>query len=164
MTRFSLIVVSSFVRLTYCSCVSCVVFCCVCQFEPLFNERVRKQSLHRLRICEEEESHVEIEKRIWYGQIETLIQHAEDELDLVVLMNEEVKPWIVDPAFEAEREEVELPNFGETVEEMRAQEPPKPSEAEKAASDAFWKEIDAEIAEDQKREAEERAARKKNKQ
>lgn len=138
------------------------------QFEPLFNQRVRRQASHRLKICEEEESHHAIEQRIWYGQIEELIQQAEEELDLVVLMNEDVKPWVEDPAFKAESEAIAMPNFGETEEQMRAsmkgQKPKAWSEAEQTALKNFWKELDDEIAQDQQREAEERAARKAKKQ
>lgn len=80
-------------------------------------------------------------------------------------MNEEVKPWIVDPEFEAESKRKASPMFGETREEFERRDNPKPfSEAEQAEIDAYWKEMDAEIAEDQKREAEERAKRKALKQ
>lgn len=130
-------------------------------FEPAYNLRVRKLSEHRLQICEEEEDEVQIEKRIWYGQIEELIEHAEDEMDLLVVMNEEVKPWVENPAFLAEMAANQGPNFGETVEQMLRTTPIPLTDAEKAAEAAYWKPIDEEIAQDQKREAEERAARKK---
>ena len=57
------------------------------QFEPLYNENVRRLTQHRLTICEQEEDVDQIEKRIWFGQIEELIEMAEDELDLLVAMN-----------------------------------------------------------------------------
>lgn len=78
----------------------------------------------------------------------------------MVVMNEELKPWVEDPQFLAERAAVETPNFGETLEEMKAKTPKPWSEAEQAKVDAFWKSIDEEIAADQKREAEERANKK----
>jgi NADH dehydrogenase (ubiquinone) 1 alpha subcomplex subunit 5 len=56
-------------------------------FEPAYNLGVRQLSQHRLKICEQNESHEAIEKAIWFGQIEELIQQAEDELDLLVTMN-----------------------------------------------------------------------------
>jgi len=57
------------------------------QHEPLCNKDTRILTEHRLSICEQEQSHEEIERRIWFGQIEQLIEQAEDELDLTVAMN-----------------------------------------------------------------------------
>lgn len=74
---------------------------------------------------------------------------------------EEVKPWIPDPEFEAEAKAMLSPMFGESVEDFERRGPAPQTDAEKAEEDAFWAPIDQEIAEDQKREAEERAARKK---
>ena len=81
-------------------------------------------------------------------------------LCVATVFAEEVKPWVEDPAFRAEVAETQSPNFGETREEMLRTTPIPPTDAEKAAEEAFWKPIDEEIAADQKREAEERAARK----
>jgi len=137
-------------------------------FEPLINQQTRVMTQHRLSICEQEESHAEIERRVWFGQIEQLIEQAEDELDLTVAMNEEVKPWEENAAFRSEMDAVVGPNFGETEEEVKRAASGEPfwtfTEEEKKAEAEYWAPIDAEIREDQKREAEERAARGASKQ
>ena len=102
----------------------------------------------------------EIEKRIWYGQIEELVVQAEDEMDLLVVLNEDVKPWIDSAEETALYLKRQSPNFGETREQMLRGKPLPLTPNEKAAEEAFWKPIDEEIAAEQKKEAEERAARK----
>lgn len=85
----------SLLRAVHLTSVVCYVFpsCSACvgaprvQFEPLYNDGVRRLTQHRLTICEQEEDVDQIEKRIWFGQIEELIEMAEDELDLLVAMN-----------------------------------------------------------------------------
>jgi hypothetical protein len=75
---------------------------------------------------------------------------------------EEVKPWVEDPAMKAEVTSMMSPNFGETREEMERQtrgEYIQQTPEEKAAEEAFWAPIDAEIKEEQQREAEARAQR-----
>jgi len=132
-------------------------------FEPAHNESVRRLSEHRLQVCQQNESHAAIEKALWFGQIEELIQQAEDELDLLVTMNEEVKPWVEDPAMKAEVDELMSPRFGQTAEDLQRERNGQyitQTDAEKAAEEAFWGPIDAEIKAEQQKEAESRAAQR----
>ena len=55
-----------------------------------------------------------IESTISCGQIEELIEQAEDEFDLVVAMNETIKPWEADPEGDEAFAEYH-PSFGETL-------------------------------------------------
>lgn len=57
------------------------------QFEPAFNNFVRRFAAHRLKVAEEEDDIAEIERRLFSGQIEELIEQAENELDLIVMAN-----------------------------------------------------------------------------
>lgn len=107
---------------------------------------------------------VTIEHRIWSGQIEELIVQAENELDTVVLLNEEVRPWEAPSAAElAEYQELASPNMGQDPEQFKTGRPPVITPEEQRQIDEFWAPIDEEIRADQAREAEERRVRKENK-
>jgi len=127
-------------------------------FEPEFNKYMRTVTQWRLNIAEEEEEVEYIEQRCW-GQIEELIQYEEKELDILVAMNEEDKPWEVDESEVREFEELRSPDFGESEEDMLRGRPKDPTPEEQAEIDKFWEEMDAEIRQDQEREKKEREAR-----
>lgn len=102
-----------------------------------------------------------IESRLWSGQIEELIQQAENELDAVVLMNEEVKPWEAPSAEQqAQYDQLASPNFGQSFEQFKTGKTAQLTPEEQAQIDAFWKPIDEEIRADQARELEERKLQK----
>jgi hypothetical protein len=54
-----------------------------------------------------------IEAAVACGQIEELIEQAEDEYDLCIAMNETIKPWEADPEGDAAFAEYH-PSFGQT--------------------------------------------------
>jgi hypothetical protein len=134
------------------------------QFEPACNDYSRRFAAHRLSVAEEEEDVSAIESRLWSGQIEELIEQAENELDAVVLMNEEVRPW-EKPSDEAlaQYAQVASGNFGQDPEQFKTGKPQQLTKEEQAAVDEFWKPIDEEIRADQAREAEERRIRQERK-
>lgn len=51
-----------------------------------YRKAVESFTRHRLRICQEEEDWEQIEKRVGCGQVEELIEEAEDELKLIAKM------------------------------------------------------------------------------
>ena len=57
---------------------------------------VEKITKHRLKIVEEEQSIESIEKRLGIGQVQEVIEQAQDELDLIPHMIE-WQPWNVPP-------------------------------------------------------------------
>ena len=138
--------------------------CPFLQFEPKCNEFSRRFAEHRLKIAEEEDDVAFIEKRLWSGQIEELIEQAEDELDTIVLMNEEVKPWEKPAeAHQAQFDSFATQGFGQHPDAFASRKPVPITPEEQAQVDEFWKSIDEEIKQDQEREAAERQARKAKK-
>lgn len=133
-------------------------------FEPKCNEFSRRFAEHRLKIAEEEDDVAFIEKRLWSGQIEELIEQAEDELDTIVLMNEDVKPWEKPAeAHQAQFDSFATQGFGQHPDAFASRKPVPITPEEQAQVDEFWKSIDEEIKQDQEREAAERQARKAKK-
>jgi hypothetical protein len=131
------------------------------QFEPACNEYSRRFAAHRLQVAEEEDDVTAIESRLWSGQIEELIEQAENELDAVVLMNEEVKPWEKpDAEILKQYQQLASPNFGQDPAQFATGKPAELTKEEAQAVEEFWKPIDEEIRQDQAREAEERAQRR----
>jgi len=59
-----------------------------------YRVNVEKFTNYRLSICETETDPEVIERKIMQGQVEELIEQAEDELNLIPLMAE-WKPWVV---------------------------------------------------------------------
>lgn len=57
-----------------------------------YRKAVESFTRHRLKVCQEEEDWEVIEKRIGCGQVEELIEEAQDELKLVGHMNGMLRP------------------------------------------------------------------------
>ncbi|KAJ6807714.1 putative NADH dehydrogenase [ubiquinone] 1 alpha subcomplex subunit 5, mitochondrial [Iris pallida] len=66
-----------------------------------YRKAVESFTGHRLKVCREEEDWEAIEKRIGCGQVEELIEEAQDELKLIAKMIE-WDPWGVPEDFECE--------------------------------------------------------------
>jgi len=66
-----------------------------------YRKAVESFTNHRLRVCQEEEDWEQIEKRIGCGQVEELIEEAQDELKLIGKMIE-WDPWGVPDDYECE--------------------------------------------------------------
>jgi NADH dehydrogenase (ubiquinone) 1 alpha subcomplex subunit 5 len=77
-----------------------------------YNKHIIKLTEHRKGVVESTEDIQAIEDRIMCGQVEELIEQAEDELELLYAMNDEYKPWEADPEGDAEFAQWH-PNFGE---------------------------------------------------
>ncbi|KAK8956838.1 hypothetical protein KSP39_PZI001258 [Platanthera zijinensis] len=69
--------------------------------EEGYRKAVESFTNHRLRVCEEEQDWEVIEKRIACGQVEELIEEAQDELKLIAKMIE-WDPWGVPDDYECE--------------------------------------------------------------
>lgn len=106
-----------------------------------YNEVVIKLSKYRLAICEKFEKAVDIEREIRMGIVEELISQAENELDLLVVMNEEHKPWEVNPEAEKEWALFAQKGFGEEPDQVNPWNFIEKGEDEQA----LWKEIDEKI-------------------
>ncbi|EPS60061.1 hypothetical protein M569_14744 [Genlisea aurea] len=66
-----------------------------------YRKAVESFTKHRLKVCQEEEDWEAIEKKIGCGQVEELIEEAQDELKLIGHMNE-WKPWGIPDDYECE--------------------------------------------------------------
>ncbi|XP_072969250.1 probable NADH dehydrogenase [ubiquinone] 1 alpha subcomplex subunit 5, mitochondrial [Typha angustifolia] len=73
-----------------------------------YRKAVESFTRHRLQVCQEEEDWEKIEKRIGCGQVEELIEEAEDELKLISKMIE-WDPWGVPDDYECEVIEDDAP-------------------------------------------------------
>nr|CAD1828583.1 unnamed protein product [Ananas comosus var. bracteatus] len=73
-----------------------------------YRKAVESFTRHRLRICQEEEDWEQIEKRVGCGQVEELIEEAEDELKLIAKMIE-WDPWGVPEDYQCEVIEDDAP-------------------------------------------------------
>ncbi|CAI9762440.1 unnamed protein product [Fraxinus pennsylvanica] len=73
-----------------------------------YRKAVESFTRHRLKVCQEEEDWEVIEKRIGCGQVEELIEEAQDELKLVGHMNE-WKPWGIPDDYDCEVIENDAP-------------------------------------------------------
>ncbi|MED6118309.1 hypothetical protein PIB30_001539 [Stylosanthes scabra] len=73
-----------------------------------YRKAVESFTRHRLKVCEEEEDWENIEKRLGCGQVEELIEEAEDELKLIDKMIE-WDPWGVPDDHEVEVIENDAP-------------------------------------------------------
>ncbi|NP_001151372.2 NADH-ubiquinone oxidoreductase 13 kDa-B subunit [Zea mays] len=73
-----------------------------------YRKAVESFTGHRLQICQEEEDWKRIEDRIGCGQVEELIEEAEDELKLIAKMIE-WDPWGVPDDYECEVIEDDTP-------------------------------------------------------
>ncbi|CAL0303351.1 unnamed protein product [Lupinus luteus] len=73
-----------------------------------YRKAVESFTSHRLKVCQEEEDWEDIEKKLGCGQVEELIEEAQDELKLISLMNE-WKPWGVPDDYECEVIENDAP-------------------------------------------------------
>ncbi|XP_068642612.1 probable NADH dehydrogenase [ubiquinone] 1 alpha subcomplex subunit 5, mitochondrial [Aristolochia californica] len=73
-----------------------------------YRKAVESFTKHRLKVCEEEEDWEQIEKRIGCGQVEELIEEAQDELKLIAKMIE-WDPWGVPDDYECEVIENDAP-------------------------------------------------------
>ncbi|KAL6503905.1 hypothetical protein OROGR_025828 [Orobanche gracilis] len=66
-----------------------------------YRKAVESFTRHRLNVCQEEKEWEAIEKKIGCGQVEELIEEAQDELKLIGHMNE-WKPWDIPDDYECE--------------------------------------------------------------
>ncbi|GAQ81908.1 NADH-ubiquinone oxidoreductase 1 alpha subcomplex subunit 5 [Klebsormidium nitens] len=66
-----------------------------------YRRSVERITNYRLKVCQEEEEHDRIEQRIGCGQVEELIEQANDELELIPVMVES-KPWEVPEGYKVE--------------------------------------------------------------
>lgn len=73
-----------------------------------YRKAVESFTRHRLKVCQEEEDWETIEKRLGCGQVEELIEEAQDELKLISKMIE-WNPWGVDDDYECEIIENDAP-------------------------------------------------------
>ncbi|KAJ6370662.1 hypothetical protein OIU77_001218 [Salix suchowensis] len=73
-----------------------------------YRKAVESFTRHRLTVCEEEEEWEKIEERIGCGQVEELIEEAQDELKLIEKMIE-WDPWGVPDDYECEIIENDAP-------------------------------------------------------
>ncbi|GMH26821.1 hypothetical protein Nepgr_028664 [Nepenthes gracilis] len=73
-----------------------------------YRKAVESFTRHRLKVCQEEEDWEMIEKRLGCGQVEELIEEAEDELKLIAKMIE-WDPWGVPDDYECEVIENDAP-------------------------------------------------------
>lgn len=73
-----------------------------------YRKAVESFTSHRLKVCQEEEDWEQIEKRLGCGQVEELIEEAQDELKLMGLLNE-WDPWGVPDDYECEVIENDAP-------------------------------------------------------
>ncbi|KAM0954520.1 putative NADH:ubiquinone reductase (H(+)-translocating) [Dioscorea sansibarensis] len=73
-----------------------------------YRKAVETFTKHRLQVCKEEEDWETIEKRIGCGQVEELIEEAQDELKLIAKMIE-WDPWGVPEDYECEIIEDDTP-------------------------------------------------------
>lgn len=73
-----------------------------------YRKAVESFTSHRLKVCREEEDWEQIEKRLGCGQVEELIEEAQDELKLLSMLNE-WDPWGVPDDYECEVIENDAP-------------------------------------------------------
>ncbi|THU56132.1 hypothetical protein C4D60_Mb11t14030 [Musa balbisiana] len=73
-----------------------------------YRKAVESFTRHRLQVCQEEEDWEAIEKRLGCGQVEELIEEAQDELKLIGKMIE-WEPWGVPEDYECEVIEDDTP-------------------------------------------------------
>ncbi|CAF1898346.1 unnamed protein product [Brassica oleracea var. botrytis] len=73
-----------------------------------YRKAVESFTRHRLNVCKEEEDWEAIEKRLGCGQVEELIEEAQDELTLIAKMIE-WDPWGVPDDYECEVIENDAP-------------------------------------------------------
>ncbi|KAK6925881.1 NADH dehydrogenase [ubiquinone] 1 alpha subcomplex subunit 5 [Dillenia turbinata] len=73
-----------------------------------YRKAVESFTRHRLQVCQEEEDWGQIEKRIGCGQVEELIEEAQDELKLISKMIE-WEPWGIPDDYECEVVENDAP-------------------------------------------------------
>ncbi|KAI3471173.1 hypothetical protein Pfo_027836 [Paulownia fortunei] len=73
-----------------------------------YRKAVESFTRHRLKVCREEEDWEAIEKKLGCGQVEELIEEAQDELKLIGHMNE-WKPWGIPDDYECEVIENDAP-------------------------------------------------------
>ncbi|KAK6936775.1 NADH dehydrogenase [ubiquinone] 1 alpha subcomplex subunit 5 [Dillenia turbinata] len=73
-----------------------------------YRKAVESFTRYRLQVCQEEEDWEQIEKRIGCGQVEELIEEAQDELKLISKMIE-WEPWGVPDDYECEVIENDAP-------------------------------------------------------
>ncbi|KAI3705756.1 hypothetical protein L1987_75997 [Smallanthus sonchifolius] len=73
-----------------------------------YRKAVESFTRHRLKVCEEEQDWETIEKRLGCGQVEELIEEAQDELKLIDKMIE-WDPWGVPDDYECEVVENDAP-------------------------------------------------------
>jgi len=87
-----------------------------------YNQHIIKLSQHRLDVVEANEDIRTIEKHINSGQVEELIEQAEDELQLLITMNEDFRVWETDEEAAAEYAEWKDELFSVPMEEPAAEE------------------------------------------
>ncbi|KAL9233700.1 hypothetical protein vseg_008660 [Gypsophila vaccaria] len=73
-----------------------------------YRKAVESFTRHRLAVCQEESDWESIEKRLGCGQLEELIEEAQDELKLIGHLNE-WQPWDVPDDYECEVIENDAP-------------------------------------------------------
>ncbi|GFP91344.1 probable NADH dehydrogenase [ubiquinone] 1 alpha subcomplex subunit 5 mitochondrial [Phtheirospermum japonicum] len=73
-----------------------------------YRKAVESFTRHRLKVCQEEQDWEAIEKKVGCGQVEELIEEAQDELKLIGHLNE-WNPWGVDDDYECEVIENDAP-------------------------------------------------------
>jgi len=99
-----------------------------------YNQTVIRLCKYRYKLCSENVDVEELEDAICSGQIEELIEQAENEYDLLIRMNEQYQPWLPDPEGDALFAATNYPSFGESgVDSMWLNWIP---------DDSIWKEVD----------------------
>ncbi|KAJ3683029.1 hypothetical protein LUZ60_013256 [Juncus effusus] len=73
-----------------------------------YRKAVESFTKHRLQICQQEDDWEQIERKIGCGQVEELIEEAQDELKLIAKMIE-WDPWGLPSDYECEMEEDDTP-------------------------------------------------------
>ena len=67
-----------------------------------WNKTVLNLTKHRLEVTEQFTDIFDIERELQAGQIEEIVEQAEDEMELLIDINEKYKPWELDPSVENE--------------------------------------------------------------
>ena len=103
-----------------------------------YNAHVVQLVRYRQAIVQRETNVAAIEAAISSGQIEELIEDAEDEFDLLVAMNETIQPWADDPEGDEAFTEYH-PSFGQEKKQFVVE----PTPDEQKAFDALNQQLDA---------------------
>jgi len=101
-----------------------------------YNQHIIRLCDYRYKIVSENESVESIELKLSCGQIEELIEQAENEYDLLIAMNEEYRPWLPDIDGDALFKTYH-PSFGQSEKDQLWQT--------WCPDDDIWEEVDQEL-------------------